>query len=104
MKITIDKIRNRLVARGEAGNILAERKTYCNPAALSQIVLDAERIGKIDWENSQVSRPVGKPLGEPTKQIRAYAADVPELARPGTGKRFLQNFLPLSAQPATIYP
>jgi len=85
MKITIDKIRNRLVVRDEAGNILAERKTNCNPAALSQIVLDAGTLGEIDWESSHVAPPRGRgqPAKEPTKQIRAYAADVPRLARYG---------------------
>jgi hypothetical protein len=85
MKITIDKIRNRLVARDEAGNILAERKTYCNPSALSQIVMDAGTLGEIDWESSHVAPPRGRgqPAKEPTKQIRAYAADVPRLAAHG---------------------
>lgn len=101
MKITIDKIRNRLVARDEAGNILAERKTYCNPSALSQIVLDAERIGEIDWESSQVSRPVGKPLGEPTQQIRAYAKDVPRLAKYGKTQAEAVRALLTKRQPGT---
>jgi len=85
MKITIDKIRNRLVARDESGNILAERKTNCNPSALSQIVLDAETFGEIDWESSHVAPPRGRgqPAKEATKGIRAYAADVPRLAKYG---------------------
>lgn len=96
MKITIDKIRSRLVARDESGAILAERKTYCNPAALDQIICDAEKLGEIDWAASQVAPPRGRgqPAKEPTKQIRAYAADVPKLAKHGnTQAEAVRNLL-----------
>jgi len=56
-KITIDNAGYDIVARDEGGQVVARRKTYCNPAALAQIILDAEMIGEIDWENSQVAKP-----------------------------------------------
>lgn len=85
MKITIDKIRNRLVARDEVGTVLAERKTNCNPAALAQIIYDAEKLGEIDWPESQVAPPRGRgqPKKEATRQIRAYSADVRKLYQHG---------------------
>ena len=58
MKITIDSnAHGDIVARDESGNVVATRKTYCNPAALAQVILDAERLGEIDWDNSQVAKP-----------------------------------------------
>lgn len=56
-KITIDNAGYDIVARDEGGQVVARRKTYCNPAALAQIILDAEMIGEIDWENSRVAKP-----------------------------------------------
>lgn len=55
--LTIDKTHYRLIARNAKGEILAERSTNCNPAALAQIICDAETIGKIDWKNSMVTKP-----------------------------------------------
>lgn len=57
MTLTIDTHGYDLVARDEQGNVLARRKTNCNPAALRQLILDAEQLGTIDWENSQVANP-----------------------------------------------
>ena len=56
-QITIDSILHQIVARDETGNILAEASTYCNPAALAQIILAAETQGVIDWDNSQIANP-----------------------------------------------
>lgn len=45
-------------ARDEYGEIIASRRTYCNPAALAQLLLDVERAGyEINWKNSQVAEP-----------------------------------------------
>lgn len=57
MKLTIDRGFYSIVVRDENGLVLAERKTTCNPAALSQAISDAEAIGEIDWENSQYAKP-----------------------------------------------
>jgi hypothetical protein len=57
MKITIDTIGHKLVARDEVGTVLASRSDYCNPAALAQIICDAEMFGEIDWQASQVAAP-----------------------------------------------
>jgi hypothetical protein len=38
-------------------NILASRKCSYNPAARAQIIKDAEQIGVIDWENSEIEKP-----------------------------------------------
>lgn len=57
MKLTIDKRGYNLFARNEAGKIVATQKTSCNPSALRQIIMAAEMIGEIDWENSQVAQP-----------------------------------------------
>lgn len=58
-KLTIDTdCHGNLVARDEAGSVLARRKRYCNPAAIHQIILDAEMLGEIDWQESQVAQPL----------------------------------------------
>jgi len=57
MKLTIDKNRHEIVARDEDGNVKARASRTCNPAALAQLVSEAESLGTIDWENSQVAKP-----------------------------------------------
>lgn len=57
MKITIDQIGLKIIARDESGKILESVSRYCNPAALAQIILAAETLGEIDWESSRVARP-----------------------------------------------
>jgi len=57
MKLTIDSKGYCLIARDEEGNVVAKRRTTCNPAALAQIILDAQQFGVIDWKNSQVAEP-----------------------------------------------
>jgi hypothetical protein len=40
------------------GFSVASRKTNCNPAALRQLLGDAEELDyKIDWNNSEVAKP-----------------------------------------------
>ena len=56
--LTIDlDSRGDIAVRDEQGNTLSTHRRYCNPAALSQAVCDAEMRGTIDWTNSQVARP-----------------------------------------------
>jgi hypothetical protein len=58
MILTIDiNCHNDIVARDDNGNVKALASRYCNPAALAQVVCEAEMIGTIDWENSQVAKP-----------------------------------------------
>jgi hypothetical protein len=58
MKLTIHKFGNALIARDEAGRSQARRMTTCNPAAIDQIILDADMLdAEIDWENSEVEKP-----------------------------------------------
>jgi hypothetical protein len=57
MTLTIHTQGYDIVARDESGTVVARRKTYCNPAALAQLIYDAERLGEIDWENSEVAKP-----------------------------------------------
>ena len=59
MKLTIDHdIRTgHIVVHDEDGNEVSRRRTTCNPAAMAQAICDAERIGDIDWPNSQCARP-----------------------------------------------
>lgn len=56
--ITIDTdSHGNIVARDENGTVLARRRRANNPAAIHQIIADAEAIGTIDWAASQVSNP-----------------------------------------------
>jgi hypothetical protein len=58
MKLTIHKFGNALIARDEAGRTQAIRRTACNPAAIDQIIIDADLLfAEIDWENSEVEKP-----------------------------------------------
>lgn len=55
--ITITALGYDIVAMNKNGDEVARRKTYCNPAALRQIICDAEMVGIIDWKNSTVAKP-----------------------------------------------
>lgn len=57
MKITIDTDHYDIVAHDESMNVVARRKTYCNPAALHQLICDVSMIptAVIDWDNSEVA-------------------------------------------------
>lgn len=58
MKITIDNSpHNEIIARDESGKVLIRKSTYCNPAALDQVICEAQMIGEIDWKGSQVAQP-----------------------------------------------
>ena len=59
MKITIHTRGHHIVALDEMGNMVANRATYCNPAAIHQIILDVQMIdgAEIDWDRSQVAEP-----------------------------------------------
>lgn len=57
MKLTIHKRGYNLVALNKSGKTVATRITNCNPAAIHQIILDAEMVGEIDWDNSSAVKP-----------------------------------------------
>ena len=57
MKLTIDQQGYKIIARDETGKIVASRSRSNNPAALAQIIYDAETLGEIDWSNSPVAKP-----------------------------------------------
>lgn len=58
MKLTVDHdSHGKIVVRDESGDVKVRVSRYCNPAALAQAVAQAEAIGEIDWENSQVAKP-----------------------------------------------
>lgn len=59
MKIyTIQGNGGQICAVDADGQTAFTRKTYCNPAAMHQLVLDVEMAGGvIDWENSDETKP-----------------------------------------------
>ena len=50
--------RGQILALDENGNRVASRSTYCNPAALAQLICEVETAGfAIDWAESTVAQP-----------------------------------------------
>lgn len=49
-----------------SGETIATVRTYCNPAALAQLILSVESDGwAIDWDASTVAKPVDNPVDNP---------------------------------------
>lgn len=47
-----------ILALNADGECIASRRTYCNPAALRQLICDVESRGwTIDWDESVIANP-----------------------------------------------
>ena len=57
-KAIIESDSRTVFATSECGNLISARRTYCNPNALRQLILDVEMAGyHIDWTESTVAKP-----------------------------------------------
>lgn len=57
-KAIIESDGRAVFATSECGNLISARRTYCNPNALRQLILDVEMDGyHIDWTESAVAKP-----------------------------------------------